>query len=184
MLREAIDHVLRAAAAITGHARFVLVGTGAAIALGPRGMPASMMMTPELDLFADAADDPASVADLIDGAIGQDSQFHRSFGYYGDGVSPETALLPTGWRSRATEYRSPAAPDVVALCPDMDDIALAKLCAWREKDRDWLAEGARAGLIAPARMRGRLEELDDPRAPPRPELERRLEIVGAAASPR
>jgi len=46
-----------------------------------------------------AFDDPDDrKADLIDGSIGEASMFHRSFGYYAQGVSQSTAVLPVGWR--------------------------------------------------------------------------------------
>jgi hypothetical protein len=37
---------------------------------------------------------------LIDGAIGRLSLFHKTFGYYGDGVSSRTAIMPTDWREK------------------------------------------------------------------------------------
>jgi hypothetical protein len=50
--RPDIDHILRAAAVITNHARFVVVGTGAVILIA-RHIPAAMMQTAEIDLYAD-----------------------------------------------------------------------------------------------------------------------------------
>ena len=46
-------------------------------------------------------DDPADAkADQVDGAIGELSAFHETFGYYAQGVSVSTAVLPEGWRDR------------------------------------------------------------------------------------
>src|ERR1700693_500550 len=87
-----IDHILRAAAAITNHARFVVVGTGAVIITATH-IPAEMMMTAEIDLYADGIADPEPISDLIDATIGQGSMFHRTFHYYGDGVGPRTAIM-------------------------------------------------------------------------------------------
>lgn len=36
-------------------------------------------------------------ADAIDAAIGEGSRFHETYGYYAQGVGPETACLPAGW---------------------------------------------------------------------------------------
>jgi hypothetical protein len=36
------------------------------------------------------------MADLIDGAIGEASMFHDTFGYYAQGVVETTAVLPEG----------------------------------------------------------------------------------------
>jgi hypothetical protein len=130
MLRRSdIDHILRAAATLSNHARFVMVGTGAVIATA-RHIPVAMMLTEEIDIYADGVDDPDTVSDLIDGSIGRDSQFYRTFGYYGDGVSAQTAVMPLDWRKRATEYETPDGL-ATAVCPSADDIAIAKLCAWR-----------------------------------------------------
>ena len=40
------------------------------------------------------------LADKIDGAIGEGSQFHETYGYYAQGVGPETACLPADWMKR------------------------------------------------------------------------------------
>ena len=174
MLKRAqVDHVLRAAAGITGRTRFVVIGTGAVSATAKQ-LPLAMMLTSELDLYPDGAGDPDAMAELIGVTIGNASPFHRIFGYDGDGVTPRTAILPTGWRERATEYTSPAAPGVVALCVEAHDIAVAKLCAWREKDRAWISAGLRHGVLQAPRLRDALSVLTDGRAPPRDELERRL----------
>ena len=125
--RPDIDHILRAAASLSGHSRFVMVGTGAVIATA-RHIPVVMMMTEEIDIYVEDAADPDWISDLIDASIGRDSQFHRTFGYYGDGVSKRTAIMPLDWRQRATEYTtqdglataicpSPPRPTTASLCP-------------------------------------------------------------------
>lgn len=182
MLRRAqIEHILRAAAAVTNHLRFVVVGTGAVILASRRPVPATMMMTQEIDLYADGVEDHEALSDLIDGTIGHGSLFHRSFQYHGDGVGPETAILPVDWRERASEYHGIGAPDVVAICPDPDDIAVAKLCAWREKDIQWLRDAVVAGIVSPSRMRQRLLSGLTAGAPPGDEIARRLDALEAGA---
>jgi hypothetical protein len=176
--RPDIDHILRAAAVISNHARFVVVGTGAVI-ITAKHIPAEMMMTAEIDLYADGVADPEPISDLIDATIGHGSMFHRTFHYYGDGVGPRTAIMPVDWRVRATEYGVPDG-GAVAICPSADDIAVAKLCAGREKDRDWLRVAFQAGIAnekqVAALLRTRLPET----APEVSELERRLAgLVGA-----
>jgi len=134
--RPDIDHILRAAASLSGHSRFVMVGTGAVIATA-KHIPVAMMMTEEVDIYVEDTADPDWVSDLIDASIGRYSQFHRTFGYYGDGVSERTAVMPRDWHSRATEYTTQDGL-ATAVCPSAEDIAIAKLCAWREKDQAWL----------------------------------------------
>jgi hypothetical protein len=180
VLRRAdIDHILRAAAALSDHGRFVLVGTGAVI-LTARHMPVSMMMTQEIDIYADGIADPDPISDLIDASIGRDSQFHRTFSYYCDGVSPGTAIMPEGWRDRATEYVTPDG-QVTAICPGANDIAVAKLCAWREKDRDWLREAIGAGIVDRPRIGGLFQAGMPENAPDIGELTRRLDALTPAS---
>jgi hypothetical protein len=173
--RPDINHILRAAAALSGHSRFVMVGTGAVIATA-KHIPAVMMMTEEIDIYVEDAADPDWISDLIDGSIGRYSQFHKTFGYYGDGVSKGTAVMPLDWRQRVTEYTTPDGL-ATAVCPSAEDIAIAKLCAWREKDQIWLREAFRSGVAkastAMALLHGELPEA----APAKDELIRRMNVV-------
>lgn len=176
MLRRSdIDHILRAAASLSGYSRFVMVGTGAVIATA-RHIPVVMMMTEEIDIYAEDASDIALVSDLIDGSIGRYSLFHKTFGYYGDGVSPSTAVMPLDWRSRAVEYVTPDGL-ATAVCPSANDIAIAKLTAWREKDQAWLREALRSGIAKADRIAALLRTALSPNAPAPDELARRLAIA-------
>ena len=55
-------------------------------------------------------------------------------------------LLPREWRSRAIEIRSDDTEGVTGICPDPADLAVSKLAAWREKDRDFVRSLLRHGL--------------------------------------
>ncbi|QCI67582.1 DUF6036 family nucleotidyltransferase [Phreatobacter stygius] len=182
MRRSRIDHLLRAAADVTGQRRFVLIGSGAVIARS-QNLPGNMMATPEIDIYAADAEDVEAMSEQIDGSIGQNSAFHNEYGYYGDGVSPETAKMPRDWQDRAIEYHGPDCPGVIAIVPEENDIALAKLVAWREKDQVWLIHGLNAGILHLQTMADRLNQLPDTDpdrgVPPRGELERRLRQLGA-----
>ncbi|MBO0903942.1 DUF6036 family nucleotidyltransferase [Jiella sonneratiae] len=178
-----MDHILRAAAEITGHKLFVLVGS-AAVAVGRKNVPATMMITPEIDIYAPGAEDSEAISDLIESNIGRDSAFHKTHGYFADGVSPQTATMPLGWETRTTEYEGSGCPGVLVIVPDVNDIALAKLVAWREKDRGWLTEGARYSLLSLQIMADRLHlmpEADQDRGiPSKNELIRRIGILSIA----
>lgn len=177
--RPDIDHILRAAAALSNHSRFVVVGTGAVI-ITARHIPAGMMMTSEIDIYADNVADPDPISDLIDASIGEGSQFHRTFSYYCDGVSPGTAIMPVDWRDRSTEYVTPDSL-VTAVCPDANDIAIAKLCAWREKDRDWLRAAINSGIVMTDRIRTLLQSPMLSGAPESSELIRRVDSLMPSA---
>jgi hypothetical protein len=152
-----------------------MIGTGAVIATA-RHIPVAMMLTDEIDIYAEAAIDVGLISDLIDGSIGRDSQFHRTFGYYGDGVSPRTAVMPLDWRSRAVEYGTPDSL-ATAICPSAEDIAIAKLCAWREKDQAWLREAFRSGAVNADKVAALLHTTLPAEAPALDELTRRVAMA-------
>lgn len=77
------------------------------------------------------------LADRIDGAIGEGSTFHRNFGYYAQGVGPDTATLPEGWMQRVHRVQNSNTKDRVGYCLDVLDLFLAKAVAGREKDREF-----------------------------------------------
>lgn len=141
-----IVHMIRSAAAITGCKSFVLIGIGAVIAQ-LRDVPLALTQTREIGIRTDGGEDAATVSDLIDGTIGEGSQFDETFGYYAHGVEEGTALMPRDWRTRAVHLPLCDQPDVACICPDVNDIAISKLCAWREKDQAWLRAARSAGLL-------------------------------------
>ncbi|MEJ0077976.1 MAG: hypothetical protein WDO17_21570 [Alphaproteobacteria bacterium] len=59
------------------------------------------------------------------------------------------------------------------MVPEENDLALAKLSAWRDKDRAWLIEGLKAGVLSLTQMAARIERMPQPNAegnPPAPEI--------------
>jgi hypothetical protein len=77
MKRADLEHILRAASAITKQTRFLVLGSQAIVGVLPE--PSGVLgMSMEADLFP--IDDP-KVTDLIDGSIGESSPFHETFGY-------------------------------------------------------------------------------------------------------
>jgi len=155
--RRQVEHILRAAGAITGRQEWVIVGSQAILGAVPDA-PSEITVSEELDLFA-PGDENAS--DLIDGSIGERSPFHETFGYYAHGVGAETATLPAGWRDRAVVIRSENTAGVSGICPHPSDLAISKLAAWREKDREFVAALLRHGITTLEQIEERLSELDD-----------------------
>jgi hypothetical protein len=155
MKRDELEHVLRAAGAITGVSTWVIVGSQAILGAMPDA-PGELLVSQEVDLYAP---DNEAASDLVDGSIGEKSPFHESFGYYGHGVGPETAILPSRWRERAVVVESPATAGVKGICPAPEDLAVSKLAAWREKDREFVASLLRHGIVRPEEVRRLLNEL-------------------------
>jgi hypothetical protein len=159
MKRSELEHVLRASAAITLDDSFVVIGSQAVLLDFPDA-PVELLLSNEVDL------DPAlhpERSDLIDGAIGQLSMFHDTFGYHADGVSPDTAVMPADWMSFAKLHYI---GELTAVCPDLHDIAVSKCVAGRDKDADWVCALLRHGMIKIERLVERLNRLDPTLHPP------------------
>ncbi len=153
MKRADLEHVIRASAAITGDKSFVVIGSQAVLLPYPNA-PSELLLSNEVDLY------PAmhpELADLIDGAIGQLSMFHDTFGYYADGVGPETATMPADWMQFAKLYYL---QDTTVVVPDLHDIAVSKCVAGREKDADWVRGLFRHHMIELPRFLDRIALLD------------------------
>lgn len=158
MTRTQLEHILRAAGAIADETEIVVVGSQAILGSAPDA-PGQLLRSMEADVYPPAAPEKA---DLIDGAIGEGSPFHDTFGYYAHGVGPETATLAADWRDRAVTIEGPATAGVRGICPAVPDLLVAKLAAGREKDFEFVATALRTGLAAAAAVRAIAETLAEP----------------------
>lgn len=162
--REQLSHIVRAAAKIAGDNDIVIVGSQSILGTADAGeLPERATMSMEADVaFLD--DVGASKADAVDGAIGELSTFHQTFGYYAQGVEVSTAVLPRGWEQRAKTLARPDALPGVARCLEPHDLVVSKLVAGRAKDIEFTDALIEHGLVAVATLRQRAEMLDQPRA--------------------
>lgn len=158
MKRDQFDHAIRAAAAVLGVDELIVIGSQAAYG-SMAELPEEAQRSVEVDIVP--PDDPDGTrADVIDGSIGEASMFHETFGYYSQGVSEETAVLPEGWRDRLVRYESPATNGVVAWCLDLHDLWIAKAIANREKDRRFCRALLAAGRVDVVVLEERLTEVE------------------------
>ena len=179
MNHKKMIHILRAVATITNEKNFVLVGS-AAVLLTSRNIPLQMLNTNEIDVYSPDSASEDDFSFLVE-SIGKGSQFDKTFHYYADGVSSKTAKMPADWEMRAKVVENLGIPDVTVLVPDINDIAIAKMIAWREKDRDWLEAGVGSKILDPRKMRERIALLP-PSETPATEILRRMDAVTAYAS--
>lgn len=152
MRRQQLEHIIRAAAGITGASEFVVIGSQAVLGQFPQAAD-ELLVSMEADVFS--LRDPTD-NDLIDGSIGEGSPFHMTFGYYAHGVSPETAVLPIGWRDRLVPVRNQNTGGGTGLCLEIHDLAVSKLVAGREKDADFIGGLLRHRLAQVPVIRERL----------------------------
>lgn len=143
MKRAQLEHLIRAVAAIANVKRMLIIGSQSILGAYPDA-PEELLVSMEADIVP--YDNPA-LADLIDGTIGEDSPFHETFGYYAQGVSPDTAVLPRGWEGRLVRVETANTGDAAGLCLDPHDLALSKYAAGREKDLLFVAALVRHRML-------------------------------------
>ena len=159
MNREQLADVLRAATQVVDD-RPLVMGSQAILGTYEEDvLPTGATMSMEADVaFLD--DQDRAKADLVTGAIGEDSNFHQRRGYYAEGIHVETATLPEGWRDRLITQQIAAGlngPGVVASFLERHDLVVAKLAAFREKDVRFVTELAVTRLIDLQIARERLD---------------------------
>lgn len=162
MNREQLAHVLRASSRIVDDRRILVIGSQAILASHDADeLPEEATRSIEADIaFWDDPGDEKS--DDVDGAIGELSPFHESHGYYAQGVSVSTAVLPDGWRGRCVPF-DPADPDGPA-CVEKHDLVVSKLVAGRPKDLEFASALLAAGLVEVDLLRDRADDLPGPQA--------------------
>lgn len=143
MNRDQLEHVIRAAAAISGDDEIIVIGSQAILGQFP-SPPDELCVSVEADVYPKNTPERA---DLIDGSIGELSPFHTTFGYYAQGVAPETAILPDGWQARLVAVRGPGTRGATGWCLEVHDLVLSKYVAGREKDIEFCASAARHHLV-------------------------------------
>jgi hypothetical protein len=162
--REQLAHVLRAAARIASDPGVVVLGSQAV--LGSRDaddLPEVTTFSMEADIaFWDDPDEKKM--DQVDGAIGEGSDFHEMYGYYAQGVTIATAVLPKGWQDRTVPFARPDAEPSAAVCLEAHDLVVSKLVAGREKDLDFTTALIGAALVEPGTLVERAGMIDRPEA--------------------
>jgi hypothetical protein len=161
MTREQLEHIIRAAGAVTDEKVILVLGSQSI--LGHEGpIPERLLGSSEADVFPLKA--PNKV-DLINGSIGEITQFQSTFGYYAHGLPPEACPLPKGWDKRLHLIKNENTANVMGLCIDAKDLACSKLAAGRPKDLDFVEEMMKHGIVSNADMDQLIPSL------PRPEFE-------------
>src|SRR5260370_13862170 len=84
-------------------------------------------------------------SDLIDASIGEGSRFHETYGFYAQGVSLKTAVLPTSWRDRLVGLDNERTKPGRGLCLEPHDCVASKLGAGVAEQYEFAA-----ALVTPA----------------------------------
>jgi hypothetical protein len=159
MDRTQLEHVIAAAAEVSGEREIVVIGSQAILGTVDEP-PASMLLSMEADIYPRNA--PEKSID-IDGSLGDGSPFHGSNGYFAHGVGPETARAPDGWEERLVKVEIP--PRVgqrngaVAFCLEIHDLILAKCVRGEGRDWDFARDALFADLVQLEELLARTDDL-------------------------
>ncbi len=129
-------------AEITGENRFVLIGRATLAITAPSPFQ-EFARSDDIDLWPEGNEDAA--LDLSIEQMGEGSPFHIENGFYVERVGSWTLLTqPMGWVERSTQLEFDGIK-IIAL--GILDLAYNKLEANRQKDKDFLCEAFKIGLI-------------------------------------
>jgi len=158
MRRDQLERAIRAACQIIGSDEVIIVGSQAILGrLDEDELPRAATMSLEIDVLpvADDNEETAHPADVIGGVAGEFSPFEELHGFSIDGVDLTASCLPAGWRERLVRVQNPntaaagTSHEFTGWCLDKEDLCVAKLCAHREKDRNFVAALLDASLVNP-----------------------------------
>ena len=155
MKREQFDHIIRAAAAIIGDDTVIVIGSQAILgSWADSELPSALISSQEVDLIPSG--DLQEKRNLIDGSIGEFSQFHETFGVWAHGVAESTAILPAGWRDRLVPYRGASGSGAVARCLEPHDLWVAKAIRADSRDVAYCHALATSGRLSREVLEARL----------------------------
>ena len=155
MNKAQFEHAIRAAGAILGDSEVLVIGSQAIHASIDYRLDEAER---SIEVDVSGLNDPdGSKADLIDGSIGELSIFQETYGYYAQGVTPQTATLADGWRDRLIPYLTPGTNGVTAFCLEPHDLWISKAVAGRPKDREFCQALIERKLVEVKMLRQRLE---------------------------
>ena len=157
MTRDQLEHAIRAACDVAEDSEVWVFGSQAILGEFPDA-PEALRASIEVDMQPKNRPDKA---DLVDGALGEMSQFHKTHGFYVHGLLIDSAAYPQGWQTRA----KPVVGEIstrgkIGWCLEIHDLAASKLAAYREKDRDFVRTLLIEEMIAPKTLIERINLLN------------------------
>lgn len=151
MTRQQLEHIIRAAGSITDEKVILVLGSQSILG-SVENASKKLLLSMEADVFPLKAPDKM---ELINGSIGEISQYHETFGYYAHGIPPDSCPLPAGWEKRLATIQNENTNGIIGLCLGADDLACTKLVAGRPKDLDFVTEMISTG-VAKSKELGKL----------------------------
>ncbi len=135
MTRDQLEHAIRAACYVAEDTELWIFGSQAILGEFPDA-PKSLRSSIEVDV---QPKNRPERTDDVDGSLGELSIFHQTHGFYVHGISIESAKLPDGWEQRTVSVSDPISTQgKTGLCIEAHDLAVSKLAAYREKDKEFV----------------------------------------------
>ncbi len=134
MTRDQLEHAIRAACDVADDNELLIFGSQSILGGHPNAPPE---LRASVEVNVQPRNHPEAV-DKIDGALGELSMFHKTHGFYVQGVSIEVAHLPEGWEDRTHQVKNDNTRGNTGYCLEAHDLAASKLAAYRDKDRDFV----------------------------------------------
>lgn len=157
MNRYELEHLLRASCGNTGEREFIIIGSQSVLGKHPDA-PRELRQSMELDIYPKFRPE---LSEDIEGSLGRYSRFNETYGYFADGVSPDTALLPKGWESRLTPVCNENTGGATDWCIDPVDLTIAKLAASRPKDVAFIRGMLKHRMIRPVEIERLIGTFED-----------------------
>jgi hypothetical protein len=157
MNRSEFEHILRASSGATGEIHFIIIGSQSILGKHPDA-PRELRQSMELDIYPR---DRPHLSEDIEGSLGRYSHFGNTFGYYADGVGPDTAVLPPGWEKRLTPVCNENTGGATGWCIDPADLTIAKLAASRPKDIAFIKAMLKHHFIRPSQIDHLIASIED-----------------------
>jgi hypothetical protein len=95
--RDQLEHAIRAACDVAEDTEIWVFGSQAILGEFPDA-PDDLRTSIEVDM---QPKNRPEMADFVDGALGELSQFHKTYDFYVHGVLIDDEVLPQGWQLRA-----------------------------------------------------------------------------------
>lgn len=152
MQRSDLEHLIRASGDIAEDDEIIIIGSQSILGQFPNA-PIGLLTSMEADIYP--ANKP-ELADKVDGAIGEGSSFHEQYGYYAQGVGPNTAKLPAGWQGRLISIKNDNTRGTTGRCLEIHDLLISKLVAARPKDHEFIEAAVKAQMVDRSKLLQRL----------------------------
>ena len=156
MQRSELEHTIRASGELAQDDEIVIIGSQSLLGQFPDA-PVRLLVSMAADVYPNHHPE---LADRVDAAIGEGSSFHELHGYYAQGVGPETAVLPSGWKDRVIVVKNENTNGIAGLCLEVHDLAISKFVAGRYKDLEFIQALIRHEMIQEKIMLARLTDTE------------------------